>query len=424
MTVVAGSVAIGAGCAAVADHPQLHAWLLLAAITVVSGTATLRIYSANVSISVSEVFVFAALVLFGAPAATLTVALDALVICTRLVLGGSGKISRSIFMFNVAAPSLAFFTAAAMFYGFGWSGPSGPLLDRLARLCATTAAYFVLGSGLIAGLTALQQRRRLIDVWWRTVSGAWPSYAAGTYAAGLLALYGRELDWRILVSILPLPVILYYAFRMSLGRVDDQIRHLAETNESYERMIAALAHAIDARDQTTHGHILRVQVEGQRLARALGVTDADELRAIHAAGLLHDLGKIAVPDEILNKPGPLNGAEYERMKQHATAGADILSEVHFPYALVPIVRHHHENWDGSGYPAGLRGDQIPLGARILSVVDCYDALTSVRPYRRALTADAALRIIVDRRGTYYDPAVVDAFVRCHAKDASAAEPAA
>jgi putative methionine-R-sulfoxide reductase with GAF domain len=125
------------------------------------------------------------------------------------------------------------------------------------------------------------------------------------------------------------------------------------------------------------------------------------------------MGKLAVPEHILNKPGKLTETEFEKMKQHAGMGADILSAVDFPYPVVPIVRHHHENWDGTGYPAGLKGTDIPIGARILSVVDCFDALTSDRPYRPRLSDDDAIRIVLDRRGTMYDPLIVETFVKVH-----------
>ena len=133
--------------------------------------------------------------------------------------------------------------------------------------------------------------------------------------------------------------------------------------------------AIDAKDQVTHGHIRRVQTYAVGLAQHIGIKDDELIRAIEAAALLHDMGKLAIPEYILNKPGPLTPAEFERMKLHASIGADILSSINFPYPVVPIVRHHHENGDGSGYPSGLSGTSIPIGARILSVVDCYDALT-------------------------------------------------
>ena len=168
--------------------------------------------------------------------------------------------------------------------------------------------------------------------------------------------------------------------------------------------------AIDAKDQITHGHIRRVQQYAVDLAKHLGITDLNQINAIEAASLLHDMGKLAVPEYILNKPGKLTPAEFERMKLHASIGADILSAIDFPYPVVPIVRHHHENWDGTGYPDGIRGTAIPIGARILSVVDCFDALTSDRPYRPRMSDIEAIRILTSRRGSMYDPIIVDTFI--------------
>ena len=143
----------------------------------------------------------------------------------------------------------------------------------------------------------------------------------------------------------------------------------------------------------------------------MGVDDDNLIKAIEAASLLHDMGKLAIPETILNKPGKLTVSEFEVMKTHSSVGADILAAIDFPYPVVPIVRHHHENWDGSGYPDGLSGTEIPIGARILAVVDCFDALTSDRPYRSRLTVDEALEILTARRGFMYDPLVVDVFVQ-------------
>jgi putative nucleotidyltransferase with HDIG domain len=188
--------------------------------------------------------------------------------------------------------------------------------------------------------------------------------------------------------------------------------HLAQLNVLVATM-HTLSTAIDARDEVTPRHVRRVQHGTLALARALGVTDEDTLCSLEAAALLHDTGKMAVPEHILNKPGRLTPAEFETMKRHAPIGAQILASIEFPYPVAPVVRHHHENWDGTGYPDGLKGDEIPLGARILSVVDCFDALTSDRPYRSRMTEVQALEIILARRGIQYDPAVVDAFVACY-----------
>jgi putative nucleotidyltransferase with HDIG domain len=156
-----------------------------------------------------------------------------------------------------------------------------------------------------------------------------------------------------------------------------------------------------------------VQAYAIGLARALGITDELELKAIEAAALLHDTGKLAVPEHILNKPGKLTNAEFEKMKRHVDVGADILSLVHFPYPVVPIVQCHHESWDGTGYPRGIAGEDIPIGARILSVVDCFDAITSDRPYRGRMTEPDALQILRDRSGTMYDPHVVATFIEVY-----------
>jgi diguanylate cyclase (GGDEF)-like protein/putative nucleotidyltransferase with HDIG domain len=198
-----------------------------------------------------------------------------------------------------------------------------------------------------------------------------------------------------------------------MARVEDANKHVEQVSRLYLSTIETLAMAIDAKDQITHGHIRRVQTYAVGLAVRLGVTDPGLLKAIEAAALLHDMGKLAVPEHILNKPGKLTDSEFEKMKLHASVGADILSAIDFPYPVVPIVRHHHEQWDGRGYPAGLAGTDIPIGARILSVVDCFDALTSDRPYRKRLTDSEALGILAERKGTLYDPLIVDTFVRVH-----------
>ena len=180
-----------------------------------------------------------------------------------------------------------------------------------------------------------------------------------------------------------------------ISNVTGATRRRAETYLTGQRLylstIEALAMAVDAKDQITHGHIRRVQVYAVELAKRLGVHEERQLRAIETAALLHDMGKLAIPEHILNKPGKLTDAEFDKMKRHADIGADLLSSVRFPYPVVPIVRHHHEAWDGSGYPSGIARTDIPLGARILSVVDCFDA-HSDRPYRPRLEKDEAFRI--------------------------------
>jgi putative nucleotidyltransferase with HDIG domain len=272
----------------------------------------------------------------------------------------------------------------------------------------------LLNSWLIAIAISLERGGSPVNVWKNNFAWLSLNYFGGASVAALLITYTRNIDYAYLAFGLPLLAIIYFTFSTSLGRVADANRHLKELNDLYLSTVETLAMAIDAKDQITHGHIRRVQAFAVRLAKELGVTDPAQISAIEAASLLHDMGKLAVPEYILNKPGPLTAAEFEKMKLHATVGADILSSIEFPYPVVPIVRHHHENWDGTGYPGHLKGEDIPIGARILAVVDCFDALTSDRPYRPKLPDSEAIRILQERRGNMYDPVVVDAFLALHA----------
>src|ERR1044072_8624784 len=171
----------------------------------------------------------------------------------------------------------------------------------------------------------------------------------------------------------------------------------------------ALATAIDAKDQTTHCHVRRVQIYAAGLGNVLGLSKM-EIAALKAGALLHDIGKLAVPAHIINKPGRLTPAEFEKMKVHTTVGAQILSRVDFPYPVMPIVRHHHEQWDGLGYPDGLKGEQIPITARIISVVDCFDSVREDRPFRRGMTRDEALAFLMRGAGNHFDPTIVNLFI--------------
>src|SRR5260370_24219043 len=176
------------------------------------------------------------------------------------------------------------------------------------------------------------------------------------------------------------------------------------------RPIEALALAIEAKDHSTHDHLQRVQVYAIEVGKELGLDEA-QLEALRAAALLHDIGKLAVPEHIISKPGKLTREEFEKMKIHPVVGAEILERVRFPYPVVPIVRYHHEKWDGSGYPDGLKGIEIPIGARIMTAVDCFDALSSERPYRRALPPEEAMNALIAESGSSYDPRVVEIMKR-------------
>lgn len=386
-------------------------WLWLVGLTVLSGLLPVSLPTVNVSISISETFVIAGTLLFGRSGGTVLVLLDALFI--SLYLFWIRRLRWQQILFNLAAPPLSIWLAATV-AGVDPLFRTAPNFGALfiLQVTAFSSLYFLINTWLVALAVAIQQGTQVkISVWWGHFREVLVNYAAGGSIAALLVYNTREVRPEFVFAIVPLLILLFLTYRWSNKRIEVERERNIELNRVFLSTVEALALAIDAKDQVTHGHIRRVQRYTMAVADALGITEQKQLDAIRAAALLHDTGKLAVPEYILNKPGPLTPSEYERMKVHATVGADILKSINFPYPVEPIVRHHHENWNGTGYPAGLKGQEIPLGARILSVVDCYDALTSDRPYRPRYSRDHAEHVLRERRGSWYDPWVVDEFLK-------------
>lgn len=414
VVIAAGVAFVGLSLWQIEQHTPGYQWYMLAALTLISGSATVSLPSIGISISVSETFVFFSVLLFGPAAGTVMVALDALVM-SFWVARRRPEWYRPLF--NMAAPVISFWVASHVLFAVGHIEP---LLNRpspanvlVLPLASCAIVYFGLNSWLIALPTAAQRGLSPFRVWRESSLLLSLNYLFGAALALLLVVYTRDVDLTFIGVIIPLLLVSYLTYKTTVGRIEDANQHLEQVNRLYLSTIETLAMAIDAKDQVTHGHIRRVQVFAVNLAQAIGIREPNLIRAIEAAALLHDMGKLAVPEYILNKPGKLTDAEFERMKLHASVGADILSAIDFPYPVVPIVRHHHENWDGTGYPDGLKGTEIPIGARILSVVDCFDALTSDRPYRPRLRDEEALRILIERRSRMYDPLIVDTFARVY-----------
>ncbi|MGD0618209.1 MAG: HD domain-containing phosphohydrolase [Bryobacteraceae bacterium] len=271
-------------------------------------------------------------------------------------------------------------------------------------LC-TSLVYFFLNTGSVAAIVALTERKNLIGIWRNSYLWTAPQYLLGGTVAALFTALSGAFGWQWALLVVPSMWGLYSSYRLYLGRFEEQERHAREMSDLHLRAIEALAVAIDAKDETTHDHLRRVQVYSMEIARQLGLSGL-EIQALQAAALLHDIGKLAVPEYILSKPGRLTPEEFERIKVHPAIGAEILDRVRFPYPVVPIVAAHHEKWNGSGYPKGLKGEEIPIGARILAVVDCLDALASDRQYRRALPLSEAMEEIAAQAGSSFDPQVV------------------
>ena len=276
-------------------------------------------------------------------------------------------------------------------------GPLALLVAAIIHFGCNTAAM-----STIIGLT---EDKPIAKVWNDSYLWSFPYYMVGAAVAGLMHFLNGHIGWQSSLLILPPVYLMYRSYRLYLGKLETEKRHAEQVSSLHLRTIEALALAIEAKDETTGEHLQRVRVYAMELAKELGLSE-DETEALRAASVLHDIGKLAVPEHIISKPGKLTPEEFDKMKIHPTVGAEILEQVHFPYPVVPIVRAHHEKWDGSGYPNGLAGEDIPIGARILAAVDCLDALASDRQYRKALPLNEAMAKVAADAGKSFDPRVV------------------
>jgi diguanylate cyclase (GGDEF)-like protein/putative nucleotidyltransferase with HDIG domain len=306
-------------------------------------------------------------------------------------------------LFNVCSAAFAIWCAYFVYHG--------PLHTRLHQnsallLLLTACTYFVLNTLPVATIISLTENKSLRKIWSDCYFWSLPYYLAGAAVAGLVAWLNQRLSWQTSLLALPAMFVIYRSYRLYISKLQNEKRHVEEMAGLHLRTIEALALAIEAKDQTTHDHLRRVRVYAIELAKRLSLS-ANDLEALRAAAMLHDIGKLAVPEHIISKPGRLTHEEFEKMKIHPVVGAEILERVKFPYPVAPIVRSHHEKWDGSGYPDGLKGEEIPIGARILSVVDCLDALATNRQYRPALPLDEAMERIVQMSAKSFDPKIVE-----------------
>jgi len=321
------------------------------------------------------------------------------------------RLSSNLFssaMMSLGAAGASLTIGLVLRYGFGeetGTGPDHTLMAVAVAMLMGSVVQIAMNIGLFSALFALREDNRSADVL-KGFIWAVPVFLPNSAAATLM-YYALQHDLKIIVVIgAPVFLAIYFGQRQYRNGIQQRI---AVMEKAHRETIEALAVAINAKDEVTHDHVLRVQIYAAGVATILGCSEA-EIEALRAGALLHDIGKIAVPDHILNKPGKLTAAEFEKMKIHTIAGAQILSRVEFPYPIVPVVRHHHERWDGHGYPDGLSGEDIPLTARILTVVDCFDAVREDRQYRKGMTREEAIDLIIRGSGAQYDPTVVGAFI--------------
>jgi len=313
-------------------------------------------------------------------------------------------------VFNLSHLTVA---AAASYGAYHYLAHGRLQKEPVLALMLTAVTYFAINTASMSLVISLAENKSARAVW--TASYAWmfPCYLVGAAVVALVDVLDRYLGWEASLVVFPAAYLIFRSYRLYLAKLESAKLHTEQVADLHLRTVETLASAIDAQDHTTHEHLQRVRVYAMELAKEFGLSES-EREALLAAALLHDIGKIAVPAYIISKPGKLTPEEFDKMKVHPVIGAEILKQVKFPYPVVPIVRSHHEKWDGSGYPDGLKGEEIPIGARILAVVDCLDALASDRQYRRALPLDEAMAKVVAEAGASFDPKIVQVLERRYA----------
>ena len=378
-------------------------------VTIVTSGMKVKLPMVTVTLSVNFIFILVGIAEFGLPESLALAAAGTIVQCVWQAKVRPKPIQIA---FSTCSICLAVFASHAVFHG-ALNGILGNY--NVVLLGLTAMVYFIVNTVLIAGVVGLTERKSIYRTWYETFFWAM-QYHLGAAAIAWQIVVLSELNgqtggiWQAPAVLLMLVYFVYRQYKIHLDRLENDKVHVEEIAGLHLRTIEALALAIEAKDATTHDHLQRVRIYATEIGREIQMSPP-ELDALQAAALLHDIGKLAVPEHIISKPGKLTPEEFEKMKIHPLVGAEILEEVKFPYPVVPIVRAHHEKWDGTGYPFGLAGSEIPIGARLLSAVDCLDALASDRQYRRALPLDEAMKIVVSESGKAFDPVVVDILKR-------------
>lgn len=420
---------VGTADLAFSSNQGIGPWLILLLLTVAASRLTVLVTSADgtqrTRESIADSFVFVAVMLYAAPPASS--AGPAVLLAALVGFVSTYGIATNRHVVLKVGMTVISTTIAASFYGvlvglFSGNGEivadgSFQLDTVLIPVLVLAALQYALSTVVSSWFLSFEAGGRLLVipsqetiVWTLTTKLAGAASAVLFYAA----IMGKGLSYAALGLLLS--ALIHFLYRFNESRLQDvrraeaeQRRHVEEMATIHMNTIESLAIAIDAKDQTTHGHVRRTQIYAKEMGRLFDVTPS-ELQALHAGALLHDIGKLAVPEYILNKPGKLTEAEFAKMKIHPTVGGDILRRVNFPYPVEDIVRYHHEKWDGSGYPKGLKAEGIPLVARIISVVDFYDATRCDRPYRKGMKREDSLKLLRRMVGSSFDPRVVETFI--------------
>lgn len=359
--------------------------LLFSFLIVVADSAQITLPRGGASIYASSPFDLAAIVLLGPAAAVLVEAIAAFF--TEVVVQRRQAVK---YAFNVPLLIATVGVAGVAYWSFpeAWRSLDSPLF--LVPLTVASVVYFLVNTVSVSLVIALRAAKNAVHIWKQNYMWTFFHIFAFIPIAAIIALvYTAHGKWTLLLFLVPV-FLARYTFKLYI-----------EMKEAHINTVAALTSAIDANDPYTHGHSYRVSRYALRVGRALGLP-ARDLEILEYGALLHDIGKIAIKHDILLKKERLTDQEFISLKQHPTVGADIVENLKFLREAAVLVRYHHEQPNGRGYPEGLKGDDIPLGARIILVCDAFDAMTSDRPYRKGLPVEQVAAQIEKFRGEQFD----------------------
>jgi diguanylate cyclase (GGDEF)-like protein/putative nucleotidyltransferase with HDIG domain len=393
---------------------QLIVLIIALVVSVFANQHQFRIPKTSIDFSAKEILVFWGTIWLGVPGAVF------LAISASYARFNINQRDKGKWLFDILVNVCAAFVSAIVFYS-ALRNFSGIAFTFVAEeqvqwqwLIAATALMAVTHYFLSAVLNSIflyfESEHSISELWKINFSGTAISYVLAVTSAFLLHYLFLEFGLPFGFVVFPITVIGYFAHQIHVKRLEQKTKEIREASRIHLATVEVLATAIDARDQVGVGHVRRTQIYSVGMGEILELSE-NEIQALNTGALLHDIGKLAVPDHILNKPGRLTPAELEKTKIHSSVGASILEKVNFNYPVVPTVKYHHECWDGSGYPEGLKGNDIPLTARILSVADAYDTLRGARPYRPAVSREEARKFLINGAGTQFDPKIVDIFLR-------------
>jgi diguanylate cyclase (GGDEF)-like protein/putative nucleotidyltransferase with HDIG domain len=381
-------------------------WLILAALALSTIPLFVFLESANATITIGDAYIMAIAMMYGvAPCLAATFCHTLLI----SILASRPKVHIYRVIFNIASTTCVAWLYSSIFrHMLRGNTETTDIIHIILSAIVLFATYFIANSILISIAISWYNNEKITQFWAKTcMHWAGDLSISAAAATGIVVWHNYNKNAPFLVA--PIFLILWAFNKLIRSKLEATENHLKDQQQLYRRTVESLALAVDAKDQSTYGHIRRVRAYAIGLTKHCGIKDDNELKAIENGSLLHDIGKLTIPDYILNKPGRLTNQEFEKVKMHAVAGDEILQQVRFPFPVAKYVRSHHERWDGNGYPDGLKGEEIPLGARILAVADAFDAIRFSRPYKLSMTTDEALDILRSQSGIYFDPGLVQLF---------------